>query len=176
MQRTLPPYNADPNGQTAYARLHAAARRCLRAAGRTSLIQTTALANEAWLKSRDLALHTEAPAAVAALLRSILIDAARREGAAKRGRGWRRIPLGGESLEQASSAPAEGYAVDLLDLDDALIALERVHPRAARIVELRFFAGLTVPQTAALLEVSDRTVELEFRLARALLRAALDPL
>jgi RNA polymerase sigma-70 factor, ECF subfamily len=103
-------------------------------------------------------------------MRSVIIDEARNEGAAKRGKGWRRIPL--------SEAGGDGAApgLDVLDIEEALLALERSHPRAARVLELRVFGGLGTAQTAALLRLSDRTVESELRFARAMLRVRLDPL
>jgi len=149
------------------------ARRCMRGARRGSLLQTTALANEAWIRLRKYSGHgsEQTPVVAAAVLRSVLVDAARREGAVKRGNGWRRV-----ALEPAVAVEGAGERwVDLLDLDEALEGLERSNPRAARIVELRFFGGLSVAETAVFIGASERTVEAEFRLARALLRVRLDP-
>jgi RNA polymerase sigma factor (TIGR02999 family) len=156
-----------------YGRLRAAARRALRGNRRGTLLQTTVLANEAWIRIHDgeQGEGSAGALAAAALLRNVLVDAARREGAAKRGRGWRRVPL-----EDGARALGDGLVVDILDLDQSLRELERTHPRAARVVELRYFSGLGVAAAAMLLEVSERTVESEFRLARALLRVRLEAL
>lgn len=160
-----------PAGGAAYDQLRQAARRYIRRTTRGGLLQTTALANEAWLKLRRL-LDSGGPASgalIATVLRSILVDAARREGAARRGKGWRRVPL--DPLRPVTQVVKDA---DLLDLDEAMAALERTSPRAARIVELRFFGGLSVSQAAAILGVSERTVGAEFRLARAILRSRLE--
>lgn len=157
--------------EAAYRQLRAAAKQCMRRGRRGALLQTTMLANEAWLRLRPTRHGPHvAPALAASALRSVLVDAARREGAAKRGRGWRRV-----SIDMAASSPAGDPGIDLLDLDEALVALERTSPRAARIVELRYFAGLDVQGVALLLGVCPRTVEREFQLARAILRAQFEP-
>ena len=132
-------------------------------------MQTTVLAHEVWLRIRC---SLEQPQSqelqyAATAIRAVLVDEARREGAAKRGGAWRRITL------DDAQAGGKGETVDLLELDDALVALERSHPRAVRIVELRFFGGLSVQETAELLGMGERTVESEFRLARAILRVKL---
>jgi RNA polymerase sigma factor (TIGR02999 family) len=139
------------------------------------LLRTTALVNEAWLKLRgyDPSIwdgRREYAALAAAAMRSVLVDEARREGRNKRGSGWRRVPLGAmdEGVDDG------GEWVDLLDLEVLLEGLERISTRRARVVELRFFGGLGTVEVADLLGVSERTVEEEWRLARAWLRARLD--
>ena len=94
-------------------------------------------------------------------MRQILIDHARRRNAEKRGGGWRRV-----TLSQADGAPGD-MDVDILALDDALTKLGRLHERQARIVELRFLAGLTVHEVAGVLGVSGETVKVDWRMARA---------
>lgn len=141
------------------------------------ILQTTALVHEAWLRLRgyDLASLSdkrhEFAALSATVLRSVLVDEARREGRRKRGgASWRRIPLDPET--EISEATSQ-YA-DLLELDEALVALEHLSPRRARIVELRFFGGLSVEHVAAILGVSGRTIETDWQLARAWLRVRLE--
>jgi len=94
-------------------------------------------------------------------MRRILVEAARRKLADKRGGGRGRVPL-----EEAEVAAPE-RSDDLLALNDALTALERVEPRAAELVKLRYFAGMTIPEAAELLGVSPRTADTLWAYARA---------
>ena len=126
----------------------------------------TALVNEAWLKlaaSRHLApasrLHFKRIAARA--MRQILVEAARRRHARKRGD---RAPL--VTFDEALT-PAPSGAQEILALDEALEALGRINPRHATMVESRFFGGLDVSETAQLLEVSEATIMRDWRVARA---------
>jgi len=135
-------------------------------------LQATALAHEAYMRMvnldridwRDRA-HFFAVAA--GVMRRILIDHARKRRAARRGGGAPHIPLE-EGLRLADDRPDE-----LVDLDEALERLAEVDPRQERIVELRFFGGLSVEETAAVLDISPRTVKREWAVARAWLRAEL---
>ncbi len=134
---------------------------------------TTDLVHEAWLRlASDPALASRGRAyyfgAAARAMRRVLVDAARRRTALKRGGGEVAVTLG----EAAGAVVA--CASDLLDLDRALDALDRENPRMARVVELRFFGGLTVEDTAQALEVSPRTVKGDWALARAWLHDALE--
>jgi RNA polymerase sigma-70 factor, ECF subfamily len=105
----------------------------------------------------------------AQMMRRVLVDIARRRGADRRGgRGVIRVPL--DDLEIAASEPA----ADLLAVDAALIALAAEDPRKARVVELRFFGGLSVEETAETLGVSVRTVHTDWAFARAWLFKNLD--
>lgn len=106
-------------------------------------------------------------AVAATAMRQILVDRVRRQKAAKRGGDWERVTL---SLVVDDGISGE---FDLETLDEALARLNVLDPRQARIVELRFFGGLTVPQVAVHLEVSTSTVEKEWRRARAWLGARL---
>ena len=141
--------------------------------GRT--IQTTALVHEAYLKLIDVTnvdwQHRAHFFAVSAqIMRHILLDRARRRVAAKRGGAAPRVNL--DEVPDIGS----GRARELIALDDALNALAKVDPRKARVVELRFFAGLSVEETAEVLKVSSDTVKRDWRLARAWLLAELgDP-
>jgi RNA polymerase sigma factor (TIGR02999 family) len=103
------------------------------------------------------------------MMRRILVDHARRRQADKRGG---KVTL--MYLEDVSPA-APTSSVDVLALDEALEALARIDPRQCRVVELRYFAGLTTPETADALDVSTATVEREWRFARAWLWRRLSP-
>lgn len=131
-------------------------------------LQATALVHEAWMSlvgpdgealSWDSRAHFFGAAALA--MRRILVDRARRVHSEKRGGNMRRQPL--EGVDQAFD-PDE---VDFLGLDVALDQLEARDPRAAKVVELRFFAGLSVEDTAQVMGVSERTVAREWSVARA---------
>ena len=100
-------------------------------------------------------------------MRRILVDHARAKHRAKRGGGWHRIELD----EQCTVSPQRD--ADLLAVDDAIEKLAALDPRQARIVELRFFGGLTVEEVAEVLGVSKRTVESEWKIIRAWLRREL---
>ncbi len=135
-------------------------------------IQTTALVHEAYLKLIDVAnvdwQHRAHFFAVSAqIMRRILLDQARRRLAAKRGGPAQRLNLD-ELPDIESGRPGE-----LIALDDALVALAKIDPRKAQVIELRFFAGLSVEETAEVLKVSSDTVMRDWRLARAWLLAEL---
>jgi RNA polymerase sigma-70 factor, ECF subfamily len=138
--------------------------------GRT--IQTTALVHEAYLKLIDVTnvdwQHRAHFFAISAqIMRRILLDRARRRVAAKRGGMAARI-----NLDEVPNI-GTGRARELVALDDALNALEEVDGRKARVIELRFFAGLSVEETAEVLKLSADTVMRDWRLARAWLLAEL---
>lgn len=150
-----------------YRRLREIAGQHFRHEHRELTLQPTALVHEAYLKLSDLeemawADRTHFLAVASSLMRRILVDHARARNAAKRGGDWHRTTLSG--------AEGLGSDVELLDLDDALTELARINERQARIVTLRFFGGLTAPETAAALSVSLTTVEADWRVARAWLR------
>jgi RNA polymerase sigma factor (TIGR02999 family) len=110
----------------------------------------------------------------AQLMRRILVDHARAQQAEKRGGSITRISLDEMLAEDAEpSGEDAGAAADVLAIDDALERLAALDPDQARIVELRFFGGLTVEETASVLKRSPRTVKREWRLARAWLYRAL---
>jgi RNA polymerase sigma factor (TIGR02999 family) len=135
-------------------------------------LQPTALVHEAFLKLAEQRhvnwqgrSHFFAIGAQA--MRRILVDHARRKGRAKRGGGRRRI-----SLEEHFVVSPQRDA-DLLAVDEALDRLAEVDPRQAKIVELRFFGGLSVQEVAEVLGVSKRTVESDWTMVRAWLRREL---
>jgi len=138
--------------------------------GRT--LQTTALVHEAYLRLIDVRnvdwQHRAHFFAVSAqIMRRILLDRARRRVAAKRGGAAQRLNL--DELPDLGS----GRSRELVALDDALNALADVDPRKARVIELRFFGGLSAEETAAVLKISPDTVLRDWRLARAWLLAEL---
>lgn len=143
------------------------------AAGRDRTMQPTALVNEAYLRLVDQSRvdwqgRTHFFAVGAEMIRRVLVDDARARRAAKRGGGWERV-----SIDDAAQRPMDGTDVDLLALDESLTALARVDPRAARVVELKFFGGLKEEDVAAVLSVSPSTVRDDWKIAKAWLRDAL---
>jgi RNA polymerase sigma factor (TIGR02999 family) len=157
-----------------YDELRRVARRQLRGESPAVTIQPTALVHEVYLRLVDvrratLASRTHFFSVAAALMRQILVDQARRRHADKRGGGVTMMHLGEVSPVTPNSN------VDVLALDEALEALARIDPRPCRVVELRFFAGLTTPETAAALKVSTATVEREWAFAKAWLLRRLSP-
>ena len=156
-----------------YLELRRLAGRCMRNQPPGRTIQTTALVHEAYLRLIDLKDvdwqdRAHFFACSAQIMRRLLIDAARKRAAGKRGGGAPRVDL--DEIPDVSSR----RAAEMIALDDALVALAEVQPRKARIVEMRFFAGLSVEETAAVLKVSPDTVMRDWRLAKLWLRAALD--
>lgn len=156
-----------------YRELHGLAEGQFRRQPADHTLQPTALVHEAFLrlinqsdvKWKDRS-HFFAVAATA--MRQILTDHARRKNADKRGGDWRKVEL----HEGAAAASGDGE-IDLIALDDALGRLEAMDARKHRVVELRFFGGLTVEEIAALLDVSITTVESDWRSARAWLMVQL---
>ncbi len=133
-------------------------------------IQTTALAHEAYLKLIDIEnvewQHRAHFFAISAhVMRHILLERARRSRAAKRGGEAARIDL--DAIPDMSAVRAR----ELIALDDALSGLAKIDARKARVVEMRFFAGLSIEETAEVLKVSPDTVVRDWRLARAWLLA-----
>lgn len=154
-----------------YDELRGVARRQLGHRSRETL-DTAGLVHETYIRMVDVTgLSFEDRAHflsyAGAAMRTILIDHARRRSAAKRGGGVR-----DETLDE-DITPAEQQARQLLFIGKALDELEEMSPRLARVVECRFFAGMTDPETAAALGVSDRTVRRDWTKARACLHAAL---
>jgi len=151
-----------------YEELRALARGQLRRHPAGETLRPTALVHEAYLKLVDQTRvrindreHFFALAAKA--MRQILVDHARRSSALKRGGDAIRTVL---SQDDAS---VELPVVEMLALDEALSHLESLEPRLAQVVELRFFGGLSVEETAAALDLSSRTVKRDWRKARAFL-------
>lgn len=132
-------------------------------------LQATGLVHEAYIRLVDQTTATWQNRAhffgvAAQLMRRILVDHARRHRTDKRGGDWAKIEFD-EAL-----APSVSRSVDVIALDDALQDLVQLNPQHSQIVELRFFGGLTNDEVAEVLEVSPRTVQREWRMARAWLR------
>lgn len=154
-----------------YHELRALAGFQLRGERRNHTLSTTALVNEAYVRlaaggDRPLDLSSFLPAAAQAM-RRVLIDHARRRGAAKRGGGWNRLV---ESVEQLAEDADEAV---ILELDAALARLGVEDARAAAVVRMRFYAGASVAQTAEALGIARRSVMRDWEYARAFLLAAL---
>lgn len=135
-------------------------------------LQTTALINEAYLRlvqGPRLRVRNRVHffALAARLMRHVLVDHARAKRNQKRGGALRRVML----HDAIAGVPVRGY--DLLALDDALEALSALDPRRSRVVELRFFGGLSVEESARVLNVSVQTVMRDWKLARVWLRREL---
>ena len=149
--------------------LHRIARRCMAGENAGHSLQATALVNEAYLRlvdARNLNWHDRAHflSVAARVMRRILVDHARTRHARKRGGGDARVTFD-EGLV-VSNEPALDFAA----LDDALEALSQFDERKGRVVEMRFFGGLSVEETAAVLSVSPDTVMRDWRLAKAWLQ------
>jgi RNA polymerase sigma factor (TIGR02999 family) len=154
-----------------YSHLRAQARRCMRNEHGVTL-ESTALVHEAYLRlvnARAVDWHDRVHffALSARIMRRILIDAARARAAAKRG--GAAVRADHSSAVDLDQIPADdSRASDVLcALDDALESLARIDPRRAQVIELRFFGGLSVEETADVLAVSPQTVMRDWRLARA---------
>ncbi len=162
-----------------YRRLHALAERALRGERPDHTLRATALMHEAFIRlasgqTPDWRDRGHFFALVARTMRRILVDHARAENALRRGEGRAHRVAFDEWAERVPGF--DGDPLDMLALDRALDALARRDARKARTVEFRCFLGLSVAETAALLDVSEPTVMLDLRLARAWLadRLALD--
>lgn len=149
-----------------YDELHAMAHRHLARERRHHTLNTTALVHEAYLKLVDQSQvgrrgQTYFFGAAARAMRQILVDYARRRNRQKRGGGKTPVTL------KETVVAVEGFAADLLDLDEALERLAVLNPRQARVVEYRFFGGLNIEEAAEVLGVSAGTVKNDWAVARA---------
>jgi RNA polymerase sigma-70 factor (ECF subfamily) len=148
-----------------YEELRAIARRQMRSEREDHTLAPTALVHEAWLRlhARDASVFRDRAhflRTASQVMRHILVDHARARHTAKRDGGIR-VTLDPDLAGEATPI------VDLLVLDDALTRLEAAEPRWARVVELRFFAGLEIAQIASLLDLSVSTVKRDWQFARA---------
>jgi len=149
-----------------YQELRRLAKRQMRGEHPDHTLQTTALINEAYLRLVDLRNiqwqnRAHFFALCARLMRRILVDFARSRHYAKRGGGAHPVSL------DRSLVVSPAHSTDLVAVDDALKALTKVDARKAQVVELRFFGGLTVEETAEVLKVSPETVQRDWELAKA---------
>jgi RNA polymerase sigma factor (TIGR02999 family) len=156
-----------------YEELHRQAVRAFRRERAGHTLQPTALVNEVYLRllDQDAAKwqnRAQFLGIAAQMMRRILVSHARARHAAKRGGGETRITL----QEELASAPQRD--VNLLAVDDALNRLEAIDPEKSRIVELRFFSGLSVEETAEAMGVSPRTIDRQWQTAKAWLHREID--
>jgi len=140
-------------------------------------IQPTALVHEAYLrllkgKNQDWQGRTHFLAIAAVSMRQILVERARAKQTEKRGGGRDRITLDESTFREGGPAAgaAGDVAYDMLAVDEALGRLTKLDPQQARVVELRFFGGLTIEETAATLDISPATVKRHWTMAKAWLR------
>lgn len=149
-----------------YAELHRLAHHHMRGERDARTLQTTALVHEAYLRlvdTRQVRWQSRAHflGVAAQAMRRILVDAARARGARKRGGAVPAVPF------DDALSPVSVRGASLVALDDALTALAGVDPRKSRVVELRYFGGLSVAETATVLGVSPETVHRDWRVAKA---------
>jgi len=155
-----------------YDELRAQARRYMRHERSDMTLQTTALVHEVYLRlvnAHDVTCHDRLHffALSAQMMRRILVDAARARTAAKRGGVAARADHSSAvDLDQIPTADSDA-ARSLCALDDALASLTRIDQRRAQVIELRFFGGVSVEETASVLQGSPQTVMRDWRLARA---------
>jgi RNA polymerase sigma factor (TIGR02999 family) len=155
-----------------YEELHRQAARAMRREANEHTLQPTALVHEAYLRLVDQSRvewrnRAHFFGVAAQVMRRILVDHARGRDAAKRGGGMQRL-----TLNDADAAVGESD-VDVLDLHEALETLAAFDPLQARLVELRYFSGLNIEETAEALDISPATVKREWAVARAWLRREL---
>ncbi|MEM7052799.1 MAG: sigma-70 family RNA polymerase sigma factor [Acidobacteriota bacterium] len=147
-----------------YEELRRLAHRYMRKERANDVLQTTALVHEAYIRLLDAEVKWQDRlhffAVAASLMRRILVDHSRRRMAAKRGGGGQPVTL--EEIDLPLKA-----GPDLVALDDALHDLAAVDKRKSQVVELRFFGGLTIEETARFLDVSHATVERDLKVAKA---------
>lgn len=170
LDRDLP----EPLYSAVYDELKRLAHRQLRDRLGGDTLSTTELVHEAFLKlarASDSSWESRAHffGAASRAMRDVLVDFARRKGASKRGGSWRAV-----SLSQAENA-LQVQVDDLLALDSALDQLDAVNQRLRRVVELRFFGGVSQEDIARMLGVSSRTIERDWIKARLFLVRAMDP-
>jgi RNA polymerase sigma factor (TIGR02999 family) len=156
----------------AYDELHVAAKRQMAREKVAHTLQPTALLNEVYLKlfgpeRADWEGHAQFLAIAVRAMRQLLVDHARKRGAEKRGGRWDRV-----SLSDIGGLTGSGM-IDSLELEDALSKLAERSERMARVLELRVFAGLTAEEIGALLGVTRKTVQQDWRVGLMWMRAYL---
>lgn len=157
--------------ESTYSTLREIAGRHLERPGSNGAISATEVVHECYLKLLSASYldgfeHRQFLALAARALRQVLVDHARQTQRLKHGDVWRRITL-------TSNLLALENDVDVLELHEALGRLEKLNPRQAKIIELRYFSGLSIDETAAVLEVSARTIDGDWHMARAWLKREL---
>jgi RNA polymerase sigma factor (TIGR02999 family) len=165
-----PALTADAAFAESYDELRRLAHARLAGSGALTLLDTTALVHESWLRTARAGMNAPATrekffAYAAQVMRSVIVDTVRTRLAERRGAGDRPITLNtdlGENLAHQDSDEA-------VRIHEALLALEDLEPRLVRVVEMRYFAGLTELEIAATLGVTERTVRRDWEKARVLL-------
>jgi RNA polymerase sigma factor (TIGR02999 family) len=155
-----------------YEELRRLARRYMRNERAGNTLQTTALVNEAYLRLVDAKRvgwqdRAHFFAVSAQMMRRILVDAARARGSAKRGGQAKRVNHSNSFNLDEIPDVSTGRDRELVAIDDALNTLAEMDPRKARVIELRFFGGLSVEETAEILKISPQTVMRDWKLAKA---------
>jgi RNA polymerase sigma-70 factor (ECF subfamily) len=147
-----------------YDELHLLAKRYMRHERPDHTMQATALINEAYIRmvgdNTDWQNHQHFIGVAATVMRRVLVDHARAHNAGKRGGDLRRVEF------EEGIAFSNERSIEVLEVDDALEELAKLNPRQAKVVELRYFAELTDEQIAALLDISSRTVQRDWLLAK----------
>jgi RNA polymerase sigma-70 factor (ECF subfamily) len=156
-----------------YAELHRLARSYMRRERKDHTLQATALINEAYLRLAGEAIdwknHAHFIGLSAQVMRRVLVDYARAHNAEQRGGGLQRV----EMQDEMAVSPEKLEEVQQIDL--ALKKLEKEHPRRARVVELRYFGGLSFEEIGTLLDLTSRTAKTDWALARIWLNRELQP-
>lgn len=160
-----------------YAELKALAARALRGERKGHTLQTTALVHEAWLRvakqhQLDFANRDQILGIAARMMRRVLVDYARRRLASKR-QAVDEVEVLAE-IELGPNRPSIGTNAEIIALDHALTRLEAISPRQAKVVDLKFFAGLELEEISAALGVARPTIVRDWRMARAWLERELD--
>jgi RNA polymerase sigma factor (TIGR02999 family) len=159
-----------------YEKLRALAGTFVRRSSASPTLQATALVHEVYLKlARELHSYSDEShflCTAAAAMRQILVDHARARARIKRGGEFWRVTL--DSIDDLQAAAPGG--IDVLILNEAIQRLEEMDERQARIVELRFFVGLSVEEVASAMKISEKTVKRDWAMARAWLQRELAPL
>jgi RNA polymerase sigma factor (TIGR02999 family) len=163
------PHQSQPLFEQVYTELLAIARQRLRDERRGHTLQATALVHEVWVRMNgdqpvEWGGRAQFFAAAVEAMRRVLIDHARKRGATKRGGGHLL------SIEGVLDLASDEKIADALALDDLILRLEKEDAQAARVVRLRFYAGLSVDETAAVLGVGPRSVDRDWAYARAWLQ------
>lgn len=158
---------------TAYADLHVQARARLRGGGRNTLLDTTSLVHESYLRfvqagKLDGADRAHFFSYAASVMRSVIVDFARARSAQRRGGDLEHVTF---DTDLGDKLAAE--EVQIVHVHEALARLERADPRLAKVVEMRYFAGMSEAEIGAALGVTERTVRRDWKRARLLLAAAL---
>lgn len=161
--------------ETLYADIHRMARARLYENGPITLLDPTSLAHEAYLRLHgagriDLDSRGRFMAYVSQVLRSVIVDFARKRSSDRRGGGMARVTLNTDIAESVGNQDD-----DILRVDSALQELEKTDPRLRQVVEMRYFAGLSHEEVAAALGLNERTVRRDWERARLLLAVALKP-